>query len=103
MAEGLTSEEVKKAVDECNEAMQKIDAEIDGGIEALNVIDDLRAIAGELHKSWETSNGESTMIELNKVIDSLEKNTNSIINSVKSTKADKYEFSKTSATETSWT
>ena len=103
MAGGLTSKEVKNAVDECNKAMQKIDAEIDGGIDSLDVIENLRSMANELHKSWETSNGESTMIELYKIIDSLETNTKSIINSAKNIKADKYTFSKSSTTESTWT
>ena len=89
MEDGVTSAEVKAAVDACNEALKNVDQTI-GGIESLNVVDDLRAIAGRLHQSWETKNGEATMIELFKVFDSLETYTNSLSNAAKNIKSDEY-------------
>lgn len=102
MAEGLTSETVKKAVDECNEAMQKIDEQIDGGLDALDVVSELKSIAGELHQSWETDNGNKTMFELFKVFDSLDTNLNNFIKSANHIKSDKYTFTKDSKTEYDW-
>ena len=89
MADGVTSTEGQKAIDECNDALKNIDQEI-GGINSLDVVDDLRSIAGELHKSWETKNGEATMIELFKVLDSLETYTNSLSKAAEYIKNDKF-------------
>ncbi len=102
MAAGLTSDTVQKAVDECNEAMQKIDEQIDGGIDSLDVVDDLKKIAGELHQSWETQNGENTMIELFKVLDNLNTSMQNFLKAANNIKNDKYEFTKTKETESSW-
>ena len=99
MADGVTtSAEVKEAVDACNEALKNVDQAI-GGIEALDVVGDLRSIAGRLHQSWETKNGEATMIELFKVFDSLETYTNSLSKAATYIKNDVYTLD-TSQTET---
>ena len=97
----LTSAEVQAAVDACNEAMQNIDSAI-GGIDSLNVMEEIRGYADELHKVWETENGHRTMIELYKVLDSLNTSVDSLIKSANNIKNDKYTFTKTSETTYSW-
>ena len=102
MAGGLTSGTVQKAVDECNAAMQKIDAGIDGGLNSLNTVADLRKIAGDLHAQWETENGERTMIELFRVLNTLDTYLQNFITSANNIKNDKYTFTKDSTTEYDW-
>jgi hypothetical protein len=102
VAAGLTSETVQKAVDECNQAMQKIDAEIDGGLNSLDTVADLRKIAGDLHAQWQTENGERTMIELFKVFDTLDTCMQNFITAANNIKNDKYTFTKDSTTEYDW-
>lgn len=95
MAGGLTRDEVKQAVEECNNAIHSIDSDIG----ELDVIEDIRSKAAELHKVWETENGERTMIALSKVVDSLETYTDSLKRSMENIKNDTYTFTESTETE----
>lgn len=91
----LTSADVQAAVDACNEAIHSIDS----GIGELDVIDEIKGYADELHKVWETENGEKSMIELYKVIDSLQTNTDNLKKAMENIKNDTYTFTTTHETE----
>lgn len=99
MAAGLSSDVVKAVVEQCNTAIKSIDSEI-GGIDSLDVIEEIRGYAADLHKVWETENGEITMIALNKVIDTLETYINNLIKAAEDIKNDSYKFERTYSTTT---
>ncbi len=95
MAEGLVSETVQKAVDECNKSLENIDS----GIGELDVIDELKGYVSELAAVWQTEGGEETIAELNKNIDNLKKYTDSLKRAMQDIKNDKYTFTKTKDTK----
>lgn len=88
MADGVTSTEVKKAIDACNDALKN--EEITGCKDSLDVVDDLRATARSLSEAWQTKNGEATMTELLKVLDSLETCTDNLIKAAKNIEDDEF-------------
>ena len=86
MADGVTSNEVKRAIKNCNDALK----DVGNYINSLDVVDDLRATANELSEAWQTTNGKATMTELFKVLDSLETYTHSLRNAAEEIKNDEF-------------
>lgn len=96
MAEGLTSEEVKEAIKLCNDAIKELS---NLGKDELNIVDDLKSEATELQKNWNTKNGYSTMIQLDKVLDSLKNDLEELKSALGKISNDKLTFRKTSHIE----
>lgn len=83
-----TPAEVKKAVDECNEAMHNIDS----GIGELDIIDELRGYSSELAKVWQTSNGEYSIAGFDRTLTQLKTYTDNLKKSMEYIKNDTYKF-----------
>ena len=83
-----TPEQVQKAVDDCNNAMHSIDADIG----ELDIIDDLKGYSSQLAEVWQTSNGEYSIAGFNRTLDTLKTYTDSLKRSMENIKNDTYTF-----------
>jgi len=68
MAQGLTKEEIRKAVTAYNKRIANISEEED----SLNVIEDLNDLITSLEDVWQTSNGYHTLNQLKKIMSLVE-------------------------------
>ncbi len=94
MAEGLTRETVKAAVESCNDAIHNIDY----GVGNLEIADDLQTLANQLAENWETEQSENDIKGLNNAISDLKACIDNIKKDMENVKGDHYTYSETSET-----